>query len=235
MTKHRLVLLPGLLNDYRLFEHQIAGLADLAVVTVADLSTANSMHALARDVLAQAPSEKFALAGLSMGGYLALEIMRQAPERVSALALLDTNARPDTPEATANRHALMELAETDFDAVTEKLIPKLVHHSQLNDSHQIHAIKAMAKTLGKETFIRQQQAIIGRIDSRPSLSMISCPTLILCGKDDVITPPAVHEEMHQAIPHSTFVSIEICGHLSTLGQPEQVTAALATWLKSVKQ
>ncbi|MET0355217.1 MAG: alpha/beta hydrolase [Cellvibrio sp.] len=233
MKKQNIVLLPGLLNDYRLFEHQIAGLADVAIATVADLSSANSMAALAEATLKQAPAGKFALAGLSMGGYLAFEIMRQAPERVSALALLDTSARPDTPESTANRHGLMKLAETDFDAVIEKLIPKLIHPSQLNDSRQTNAIKAMAKTLGKETFIRQQQAIIGRIDSRPFLNKISCPTLVLCGKDDVITPVEVHEEIHKAIAKSTLVTIETCGHLSTLGQPEQVTAALRDWLESV--
>jgi pimeloyl-ACP methyl ester carboxylesterase len=233
MKKQNLVLLPGLLNDYRLFEQQIAGLADIAVVTVADLSKANSMSELASETLKQSPEGQFALAGLSMGGYLALEIMRQAPERVSALALLDTSARPDTPESTANRHALIELAKTDLPAVIEKLIPKLIHPSQLNDARQINAVKAMAETLGKDVFISQQQAIIGRIDSRPSLEKISCPTLTLCGADDVITPVEVHEEMHKAISNSTLVVIENCGHLSTLGQPEQVTSALRDWLLSV--
>ncbi|RYY02113.1 MAG: alpha/beta hydrolase [Gammaproteobacteria bacterium] len=235
MKKQNLVLLPGLLNDYRLFEQQIAWLADVTIATVPDLTNANSMSQLAAQTLEQAPEGEFVLAGLSMGGYLALEIIRQAPERVSALALLDTSARPDTPEATANRNELIKLAETDLNAVIEKLIPKLIHPSQLNDARQINAVKAMADTLGKDVFIRQQQAIIGRIDSRPYLKDIECPTLILCGQDDVITPLEVHEELHQGIKNSKLVTIENCGHLSTIGQPQEVTAALRDWLKSINQ
>jgi len=233
MNKQNLVLLPGLLNDHRLFEHQIANLADVAEISVADMSTANSMSDLASLVLTQVPSGRFAVAGLSMGGYLAMEIMRQAPERISGLALLDTSARPDTPESTANRKALMDLAESDLDAVIEKLIPKLVHPSQLNDHQQIDSIKAMANTLGKNVFIRQQQAIIGRVDSRPTLPTIHCPTLILCGAQDAITPIEVHEEMHSQISNSKLVIVENCGHLSTLGQPEKVTESLRDWIRSL--
>jgi pimeloyl-ACP methyl ester carboxylesterase len=233
MKKLNLVLLPGLLNDYRLFEQQMAWLADITIATVPDLTNANSMSALATEILSELPEGKFALAGLSMGGYLALEIMRQAPQRVTALALLDTSARPDTPEATANRKELIKLAETDLAAVIDKLIPKLVHPSQLNDIQEINVIKAMADTLGKDVFIRQQQAIMNRIDSRPFLSEINCPTLILCGQDDAITPVEVHEEMHHGIKNSKLVTIPACGHLSTLDQPQEVTAALREWLKSV--
>jgi len=233
MEKQNLVLLPGLLNDQRLFEHQIVGLADIATIKVADLSNGNSMSELASITLKQSPPGQFALAGLSMGGYLALEIMRQAPDRISALALLDTSARPDTSESTTNRQALMKLAENDLQAAIEKLIPKLIHPSQLNDTHQTDAIKAMANTLGKDVFIRQQQAIIGRVDSRASLYKINCSTLILCGADDSITPLDVHEEMHKLIKNSTLAIIENCGHLSTLGQPERVTATLRDWIKSI--
>ena len=233
MKKQNLVLLPGLLNDHRLFEHQISDLADIATITVADLTQANSMSDLAKLVLAQSPNDHFAVAGLSMGGYLALEIMRQSPERITGLALLDTSARPDTAESTANRKALIELAEKDLDAVMEKLIPKLVHPSQLNDTRQIDSIKTMANTLGKDVFIRQQQAIIGRADSRPLLSTINCPTLVLCGAQDVITPIEVHEEIHKNIKNSKLVIIEDCGHLSTLGQPASVTNSLREWIKSL--
>jgi pimeloyl-ACP methyl ester carboxylesterase len=233
MNKHNLVLLPGLLNDHRLFAHQISNLSDIAEITVADLSRANSMDELAKQVLKQSPAGKFALAGLSMGGYLAFEIIRQAPERVSGLALLDTSARPDTAESTENRKKLMELAEVDLNEVIEKLIPKLVHPSQLIDIRQINSIKAMAATLGKDVFLRQQQAIIGRVDSRPSLPNIHCPTLILCGAQDVITPIEVHEEIHNKITNSKLVIVENCGHLSTLGQPEKVTASLRDWIKSL--
>lgn len=228
--KTKLVLLPGLLNDARLWQAQTGGLADIADAVVADLTAADSIAALAAAVLARAPAGKFALAGLSMGGYVALEIMRQAPERVIALALLDTTARPDTPQALEARRNLMELAESDLAAVNATLLPRLLHPSHLNDAAMVGTITAMAMDLGKEVFMRQQQAIMGRIDSRPFLSHIKCPTLVLCGRQDLITPVEVHEELAAGIPGATLSIIDECGHLSTLGQPQQVTDALRQWL-----
>ena len=128
--KINLVLLPGLLNDARLYQFQVEDLSDMAQSTVGDLTGADTIAALATYVLAHAP-QQFALAGLSMGGYVALEIMRQAPERVVALALLDTSARPDTPEATANRLKLMEQAETNFQVVLDTLMPTYNHQGEL--------------------------------------------------------------------------------------------------------
>ena len=229
-----LFLLPGLLNDARLWQHQISGLSNVAHASVADLTGADSISALASAALAQAPAERFALAGLSMGGYVGLEIMRQAPERVSALALLDTTARPDTPQTTEGRRNLMQLAETNFPAVIETLLPRLVQPSRLNDISIVEAITVMANSVGKEAFMRQQRAMIGRIDSRPFLHQIKCPTLVLCGREDVITPVEVHEEMATGISSSSLAIIEECGHLSTLGQPQQVTEALKEWLLNAK-
>ncbi len=226
-------LLPGLLNDARLWQHQISGLAGVARATVADLTSADSIAALAASALSQAPAARFVLAGLSMGGYVALEMMRQAPDRVLALALLDTSARPDTPEATVNRKNLMQLAETDFSGVIDTLMPKLVHPAQLADASIVTTIRAMAESVGKEAFLRQQRAIMTRIDSRPFLSKITCPTLVLCGRDDVITPVEVHQELVDAIPGASLAQIEACGHLSTLGKPQQVTAALKNWLENL--
>jgi pimeloyl-ACP methyl ester carboxylesterase len=231
--KSNLLLLPGLLNDNRLWQAQIAGLADVAHSRVADLSGADSVVELASLALAQAPAGHFALAGLSMGGYVALEIMRQAPERVVAVALLDTNARSDAPEAILNREKLMELAKTNFPAVVDNLLPKLLHPKHLREERLVSVISAMADSLGKDVFIRQQKAIIQRPDSRPSLAQIRCPTLVLCGREDVITPVAVHEEMRDAIPESRLVVIETCGHLSALEQPRQVTQALKDWLLQI--
>ncbi|MDN3575512.1 alpha/beta fold hydrolase [Chitinimonas viridis] len=229
-----LLLLPGLLNDARLWQHQTAVLGNMAHVAIADLTGADSIAALATTVLAQAPAERFALAGLSMGGYVALEIMRQAPERVLALALLDTSARPDSAQATENRLGLMELAEKDFPAVLATLLPRLLHPSQLHDAALVGTVNDMATDLGKQVFIRQQTAILGRPDSRPTLGAIRCPTLVLCGKDDVITPLEVHEELVAGIAGAKLVVIETCGHLSTLCQPQQVAEALEVWLFDIK-
>lgn len=235
MNKIQLLFLPGLVCDQRLWQAQADGLADIAHSKVADLSAAESISLLATSALAQAPAGQFALAGLSMGGYIALEIMRQAPERVLALALLDTSARPDTEEASANRRTAIEQAKTDYKTVIEKLTAKLIHPDHLQNTALTDVIAAMAHSLGKDVFIQQQNAIIGRKDSRESLNNIQCPTLILCGRDDGVTPLEVHEEMHRKIRNSQLRVIETCGHLSTLEQPGQVTAALRTWLSAISK
>lgn len=225
-----LLLLPGLLNNARLWEHQVAELSGIAVPTVADLTGADSIALLASNALAQVPVERFAVAGLSMGGYVAMEILRQAPERVTALALLDTTARPDTAEATSNRQRLMRLAESDFPAVTEQLLPRLVHPDRLTDDRLRKAITGMADEIGKDVFFRQQRAIIDRIDSRPYLPQIRCPAMVLCGREDAVAPVAVHEEMAEGIPDAELLVIARCGHLSALERPQQVTEAMKSWL-----
>jgi pimeloyl-ACP methyl ester carboxylesterase len=229
-----LMLLPGLLNDARLWQHQCAALAPLADVRVADLTTAESMAALAESVLAQAPAGPFALAGLSMGGYVALEIMRQAPKRVIALALLDTSARPDTSEARANRHQAIEQAQRDFSQIAPVLMQKQLHPDHLRQEQLVDAITQMAQRIGKDAYIRQQRAIMSRIDSRPFLKDIACPTLVLCGREDRITPLEVHQEMAVAIPAAQLVVVEGSGHLSPLEQPQAVSDAMQLWLESIE-
>ena len=189
------------------------------------------MAEVARDVLADAPFESFALAGLSMGGYISLEIMRQAPQRVRKLALLDTAARGDTPEQTERRHAFIELANRGkFLGITETLMPLLVHPSRLADTALTDAIKLMAKNVGKDAFLRQQRAIMSRADSRPLLATIRCPALVLCGRQDQLTPLDRHEEMAAGIKGAKLDVLEECGHMSTMEKPDQVNRALRHWL-----
>ena len=230
--KPTLILLPGLLCDDALWAHQVAHLADIADVRVADLTREDNMPDLARHVLARAP-ERFALAGLSMGGYVAQEILRQAPERVERLALMDTNARADTPEQSERRRALMAEAEAgDFKGVTPKLLPNLVHPDHVKVPHIRDTVLQMAERVGKDAFLRQQTAIMHRIAGHDVLAGVNCPALLLCGEDDAMTPPAVHEEMADALGGPVeMVTIPGCGHLSPLEKPEQATAALAGWLK----
>ena len=233
MKNPNLVLLPGLLNDASLFEQQADALADVAGITIADLTRADTISQLAADTLAAAPDGKFVLVGLSMGGYVALEIMRQAPERVRALVLMSTSAHPETREATAAREKLIELAETQFQAVIETLLTRMAHADHARTPEVGGLFQSSANGLGKEVFVRQELAIIGRIDSRPGLARIKCPTLVICGREDVITPPAVHEELVAAIPGAKLEIIENCGHLSPLEQPEQVTEILRNWLRTL--
>jgi pimeloyl-ACP methyl ester carboxylesterase len=225
-----LVLLPGLLLDEALWGPQRATLTDVADMMVGDLTKDDSMAGMARAVLAAAPPS-FALAGLSMGGYVAFEIMRQAPERVMRLALLDTSARPDTPEQTANRRNLMQMCEKgEFKGVTRRLLPQWIHPSRVDDASVADVVLNMTARVGRDSFLRQQTAIIGRPDSRPGLSRIHCPTLVLCGHEDRATPVEVHREMAADIPNARLVIVPECGHLSPLERPEAVNQAFRTWL-----
>ena len=185
---------------------------------------------IAEDILKYAPTE-FALAGLSMGGYISFEIVRQAPRRVRKLALLDTNARADRPEQAALRRESMQLAEKgEFRGVTDRLLPSLIHPDRLNDTALTDTVKTMAKEVGKEGYLRQQTAIIDRPDNRPLLATIKCPTMVLVGREDALTPPKVAQEIADGIENSELVILEECGHLSTLEKPEEVTRHMRRWL-----
>ncbi|WP_206238758.1 alpha/beta fold hydrolase [Novosphingobium terrae] len=224
-----LVLLPGLLCDARLWQRQADDLADIAAPWIADLTQDDSIPAMAARVLAQAP-ERFALAGLSMGGYVALEIMRQAPGRVTRLALLDTSAAPDGEARQAERQrAIKTLGLGRFMGVTEAMLPQLVHESHVCGPVGA-TVRAMAKEVGQQAFVRQQQAILTRTDSRPLLPGITVPTLIAVGEDDRMTPPPLAEAMHQAIPGARLHRFAQCGHLPPLEQPEATSALLRDWL-----
>jgi pimeloyl-ACP methyl ester carboxylesterase len=230
MMKTPLVLIPGLLCDAALWRAQMEDLADIAEPMVADMTHDESMAAMACTVLNAAP-QRFALAGLSMGGYVAQEVMRQASSRVLKLALLDTGARADTAEQSARRRGLIELAQKgDFKGVTPRLLPLFLHPDRLADEELVAAVTEMAERVGKDAFLRQQRAIMGRTDSRPSLAAIGCPTLVLCGRQDALTPVALHQEMAAQIPGAGLEIIEDCGHLSTMERPREVTAALRQWL-----
>jgi pimeloyl-ACP methyl ester carboxylesterase len=166
-----------------------------------------------------------------MGGYVALEIMRRAPERVSRLALLDTSARTDTAEQAQRRREAIRLAEVGrFNDVVDRMLPNLVHPDRLSDEGLVSAIRAMAARLGKDGFLRKQRAITGRVDGRPHLPRIACPTLVLCGREDASTPLPLHEEMAALVPGARLEVVERCGHMSAMERPAEVTAALRRWL-----
>jgi pimeloyl-ACP methyl ester carboxylesterase len=228
--RETLILLPGLLCDAALWAAQEAGLADLADIRIADLTLDDNVEAMASRVLAHAPP-RFALAGLSMGGYAALAVMRAAAGRVARLALLDTSAAPDTPEQTARRRGLIDLASRgQFKGVTPRLLPLLVHPDRVSEQPLAGEVMAMAERVGPDAFLRQQRAIMGRPDSFPLLPTIAVPTLVLCGRQDALTPLAASEAMAAAIPGAALHVVEDCGHLSTMERPAQVTAAMRGWL-----
>ncbi|MEO3430009.1 alpha/beta fold hydrolase [Pelagibius sp. CAU 1746] len=225
-----LALLPGLLCDAALWQPQVAALSDIADCRVADLTTQDTIEAMAESVLAAMP-ERFALAGLSMGGYVALEVVARAPERVTRLALLDTRAQADAPEESKRRRGLIELAEKgQFKGVTPRLLPLFIHEERLGDPALTGTVTRMAQHVGKEAFIRQQRAIMGRRDQTAALVKIHVPTLVLCGREDALTPLADHKAMAAGIAGARLAVIEDCGHLATLERPEAVNGELRRWL-----
>jgi pimeloyl-ACP methyl ester carboxylesterase len=225
------ILVPGLLCSARLYAPQIAALWPFGQVTVADHRRDDSMPAIAARILAHAPP-RFALAGLSMGGYIALTMLRLAPERITKLALLDTSARSDTAEQSAAREKLITMATADrLDEVVEALAPRFLHRNRQHD-HTLRALlHNMASDTGADAFVRQQKAIMSRPDARPLLAGIRCPTIVLVGDGDQLTPPNLAQEICTAISDARLVVVPDCGHLSTVEQPMAVNAALAEWLK----
>jgi pimeloyl-ACP methyl ester carboxylesterase len=227
-----IVLIPGLVCTPRLYLEQIPALWQFGPVMVADHTRDDSMGAIARRILTQAPP-RFALAGLSMGGYVAFEILRQAPDRVAKLALLDTQARPDTPEQTEQRKLQVEMARNGrFDDIARLLFPRFVAVAHHGDRVLKRIVRTMAEDTGADAFVRQQTAIMSRIDSRPSLAAIACPTLVAVGEQDALTPPDRAAEIVAGVPHARRIVVPDCGHLSTLEQPEALTDALVDFRRS---
>lgn len=230
-----LLLLPGLLCDAANWAAQRDELADLADCHVPDYGMLDRIEAMAAHVLNQAPAGPFSLAGHSMGGRVALEIVRQAPERVQRLALLDTGYAP-LPDGDAGareravRHALLAQARAaGMRAMGAQWARGMVRPARV-EAPVFDAILDMIDRKTPDQFAAQIQALLHRPDAGPLLGRITCPTLLLCGRQDLWSPLARHEEMHHAIAGSTLTVIEDCGHMSTMEQPAAVSAALADWL-----
>ena len=227
-----LILVPGLLCSARLYAPQLPALWPFGSVTIADHRRDDSVEGVARRILDAAP-ERFALAGLSYGGYVALAVVRAAPERVARLALLDTQARPDSEEGKVGRRKLMGMAEEGkLNDVVDLLTPKFLSAARQNDPGLRQIVRDMARDTGVDGFLKQQRAIMGRPDSRPLLASIKCPTLVLVGDSDTLTPPDLSKEIAQGIPGAKLAIIPDCGHLSTIEQPDPVNAALIDWLRA---
>jgi pimeloyl-ACP methyl ester carboxylesterase len=226
-----ILLVPGVVCSPRIFAPVVPALWRYGPVTVANHIRDDNMGAIARRILAEAPP-RFALAGHSMGGYIAFEIMRQAPERVAKLALINTQARPDTPEAIARRQGMMARAQSGgYRGVLDELFPGFVHPSRQGDQNLRQLVYDMGDDVGPQAFIRQLMAVMGRPDSRPSLAWIKCPTLVLSGDTDNTIPNALSEEMADGIHGAKLVILPDCGHLPQVEQPQPTADALLEWLR----
>lgn len=229
--KPALVMLSGHLCSEKLWESQIKAFSDDFECLIYVFRKGDSIDDFATQVLDTAPAS-FSLAGLSMGGYVAFEILRRAPQRVQRLALLDTSAEADTPERTAQRYVDMKMADdAGLEAFAKTLPARWMHPNQASQTRFREAISEMVMSVGHAAQKQQQHALMNRIDSFATLATIKCPTLILCGREDQATPLAMHEDMARIIPDSRLVIIEECGHISTMEQPGAVNAVLKNWLE----
>lgn len=231
-----LMLLPGLMCDAAVWAPQCAALQAQAQCVVPAYGLRDSLTAMALQMLVEAPTERFSLAGHSMGGRVALEMLRLAPQRVERLALLDTGTQPlpageDGERERAGRMALLAQARTQgMRAMADKWARGMVHPDQL-DTPLFESILDMLARSSPAQFAAQINALLKRPDAGALLPTITCPTLVLCGREDNWSPPAQHERMRDAIPNAELCVIERCGHMSTIEQPQAVNEALAAWLR----
>jgi pimeloyl-ACP methyl ester carboxylesterase len=227
-----ILLVPGLGGSPRIFAPIVPALWRFGPVTVANHIRDSNIGVIARRILAEAPP-RFALAGHSMGGYIAFEIMRQAPQRVAKLALINTQARPDTPEATARRRGQIAAVEAGgFNSGIEAMYPGFVHPSRRDDAALRQLVREIADDVGPDAFVRQLTAVTGRPDSRPTLAFIRCPTLVLTGDEDNTIPNSLSVEMANGIPGAKLVILAACGHLPQVEQPQATADALVEWLRN---
>jgi pimeloyl-ACP methyl ester carboxylesterase len=231
-----LMLLPGLMCDAAVWAPQVAVLQGQAHCVIPAWGLRDSLTAMAQQVLDEAPTARFSVVGHSMGGRVALEVMRLAPQRVERLALLDTGTHPLAAgeageKERAGRMALLKIAQDQgMRAMAAQWARGMVHPDQL-DTPLFEAVLDMLERSNPRQFAAQIQALLTRRDAAPQLPGIDCPTLVLCGRDDAWSPPAQHEAMQAAIPGATLTVIEHCGHMCTMEQPQAVGSALAAWLQ----
>jgi pimeloyl-ACP methyl ester carboxylesterase len=238
-VKKSLLLVPGLLCDDAVWASQTAGLADIAAVHVANNGESDSLGALAESIIAHAPP-RFALAGHSMGGRIALEVARRVPERLMGLALLDTGYEALAPgqageREAEGRHALLALARREgMRAMARTWVQGMVHPARLTDAELVGPILDMFERRTPDLFAMQIKALLGRPDATAVLPTLRCPTLVLCGREDVWAPPPRHDAMAKMIRHSTLEIIPDCGHMAPMERPRAVNEALRGWLESIE-
>lgn len=230
MSAEPIVFLPGMMCDARLFAPQIDGLSHDRAVMVAPIHQGERIEEIASAILDVTP-RRFALAGLSMGGIVAMEVLRRAPDRVTRLCLMDTNPLEETPARAAEREPQIVAAKTGrlMDIMRDEMKPQYLANGPYK-AEVLNLVMDMANSLGAEAFIRQSRALQRRRDQQATLRKIKCPTLILCGAEDQLCPPKRHEFMAELIEVAELSIIDGAGHLPPLEQPKVTNDALRRWL-----
>ena len=230
MSKPNLVFIPGLLCTGELYAAQIAALGDRVNYQIADHGAYDDIAACAEAILERAP-QSFVPVGLSMGGYITFELLRQAPDRVERFVIIDSSSRPDKPEQSGKRLEMIALAQTSgMDAVAEALVPSMLGRSNRKDEYLLAMMRDMSNETGPVRFANQQKLIMSRPDTRPDLASFDQTALVIVGEEDVLTPKDVNEEIADGLPNADLAIILECGHLATIEAPEAVSAALEDFL-----
>ncbi|MBX3622125.1 MAG: alpha/beta hydrolase [Rhizobacter sp.] len=236
-----LLLLPGLMNDHRIWHPLVSVVAAERHVHIAPTHLHDSVAESARHAIAAMPPGSFAVAGFSLGGYVALEVCRQASERMAGLGLVDTGARADTEESKQVRQRMIDAVEgggageggATFSQVAHGFAARVVHASRLQDRELLQLLSDMAANVGSAGFVRQQRAAMSRVDSRDLLPRLQVPAVVVCGRDDQVTPFGLSQEMASLLPDAELAAADEAGHMSILEQPATVVAALVRWLQRV--
>ena len=238
-VKKSLVLVPGLLCDQGIWSFQIDALADLAEIHVANHGEVDSLGGLAETIIREAPP-RFAIAGHSMGGRVALEVARRVPERLIGFAILDTGYEAVAPgeagerEAAGRRSMLALARRSGMGAMARNWLQGMVHPARLTDSELIEPIVEMFQRRTPDFYALQIHALLNRPDAKAVFAGIRCPSLVLCGRDDLWAPPSRHEVMAKMLRHSTFGIIPNCGHMSPVERPRAVNEAFRSWIGSME-
>lgn len=224
-----LLLLPGLSSTPELWDSVRAALPAGIAAQALENAALEDIDAIAAEILAVAPP-RFALAGFSFGGYVALAIAAKAPERIERLALIATGANADSPEAAASRMRLIEIAQSDYGSIDGRMTKFLLHPDRVEDSAIHEKRSRMSRDYGAARFIAQQRAAMGRPARDSVLASIRVPTFVAVGREDRITPLAQHEEMARRVPAAELLVFERCGHLVPLEAPLELAGAITKWM-----
>lgn len=230
VDRQQLVCVPGSLCDERIWQHQIDGLADIAAITIPHLHGYASLDVMADAVLATAP-DRFALCGFSMGGRVALEMWRRAPDRITRIALLDASIHPVAEGEPARRKPQIDMArEQGLAALARWWNPRIAHPDRLGDAAYMGLLESMACSFTPDEYEAEVQALLTRPDPRPLLARIDVPVLVLAGAADPLSTPERNREIAAAIPGARLMLLEGAAHFPMLEQPEAVNTALREWL-----
>ncbi|WP_322029404.1 alpha/beta fold hydrolase [Paraburkholderia sp. J76] len=229
MKRRALLLVPGMLNDRRVWQRVWPHLTQLAELHVADVGSHDSIEAMA-DAAVNGMPEQFCVAGFSMGGYVAIELAKRYKSRVTGIALIGTSARPESPRARSARASMLDRAHADFDGLLEDLMPSLAHPSNLEDGVLRNELLTMMRDTSVQAYARQINALIARADQREFVRTLAIPTCIVHGVQDQVVPPALGEELVKLIPGARSTFLQQCGHLAPLECPDSVAAAMSDWI-----